>query len=225
MTKILELRQIKKDFNNGGLLNILDGICLTVNAGQSISVVGKSGSGKSTLLHIAGGLESPTEGSLFVEDKDFYTYPDKKQSKIRNTTFGFIFQSNYLLEDFNAYENILIPSQILGKSNPERAEELLKRVGLEDRRHHKPSQLSGGERQRIAVCRALMNRPEIIFADEPTGSLDEENAFVMENLLLDMVNEEGRTLFLVTHNPTFAKKCSQRYLLTNKNLVLLEDEN
>lgn len=223
MMNILELKEIKKVFHNSEDLNILDGINISIAAGDSISIVGKSGSGKSTLLHISGGLEKPTSGEVLLGDKNFYSLSDQIQSKTRNLRFGFIFQSNYLLEDFTSYENVLLPSLISGKKSIKRTNELLERVGLMDRKNHKPSQLSGGERQRIAICRALINQPDIIFADEPTGSLDEENAGLIENLLLNVVKEENRALFLVTHNKDFANKCDKRFILKNKHLMLLED--
>ncbi|MBR4120521.1 MAG: ABC transporter ATP-binding protein [Spirochaetales bacterium] len=204
-------------------ITILQDLSLNVIEGQSTAIIGKSGSGKSTLLHIAGGLDSPSEGKVLCNGIDFASLDDRKRSELRNLHIGFIFQSNLLLEDFTALENVMAPALISGKKPSacmDRAVALLKRLGLEDRMNHVPGKLSGGEKQRVAICRALMNEPEVILADEPTGALDEENATDVENLLLDLVREEGRSLLLVTHNQEFAFKCDNVYLLKNRNLSL-----
>ncbi len=223
----IELKEIVKRFKAAEKgedeITILNGIDLIINEGESTAIIGKSGSGKSTLLHIAGGLDAPTQGTVLCNDVDFATLDDKKKSQTRNLHIGFIFQSNLLLEDFNALENVMAPALISGKTIKEckpRAIELLKKLGLEDRMSHLPSQLSGGEKQRVAICRALMNKPEVIMADEPTGALDEENAQEVENILLSLVKEEGRSLLLVTHNQDFAFKCDNVYLLKNHTLSL-----
>ena len=223
----IELDCITKRFKAAekgeGEITILQNLSLNVIAGQSTAIIGKSGSGKSTLLHIAGGLDSPSEGKVLCNGIEFATLEDKKRSELRNLHVGFIFQSNLLLEDFTALENVMAPALISGKKPSacqDRAVALLKRLGLEDRMNHVPGQLSGGEKQRVAICRALMNEPEVILADEPTGALDEENATDVENLLLDLVSEEGRSLLLVTHNQEFAFKCDNVYLLKNRNLSL-----
>ena len=204
-------------------ITILQDLSLNVIQGQSTAIIGRSGSGKSTLLHIAGGLDSPSEGKVLCSGIDFATLDDRKRSELRNMHIGFIFQANLLLEDFTALENVMAPALISGrkaKDCRERAVSLLKRLGLEDRMNHSPGKLSGGEKQRVAICRALMNEPEVILADEPTGALDEENATDVENLLLDLVKEEGRSLLLVTHNQDFAYKCDNVYLLKNRTLNL-----
>lgn len=205
-------------------ITILNGINLCLKQGESTAIIGKSGSGKSTLLHIAGGLDAPSAGQVLCNGVDFASLDDKKRSELRNLHIGFIFQANLLLEDFNALENVMAPAMIAGKSLKEckpRALELLQKLGLSDRLSHLPSQLSGGEKQRVAICRALMNEPEVIMADEPTGALDEENAQEVEKLLLDLVKEEGRSLLLVTHNQDFAFQCDNVYLLKN-HIVSLE---
>lgn len=204
-------------------ITILQDLNLTVFSGQSTAIIGRSGSGKSTLLHIAGGLDSPSEGKVLCNGIDFATLDDRKRSELRNLHIGFIFQANLLLEDFTALENVMAPALISGKKPAacrDRAMDLLQRLGLEERINHVPGKLSGGEKQRVAICRALMNEPEVILADEPTGALDEENATEVENLLLDLVKEEGRSLLLVTHNQEFAFKCDNVYLLRNRNLSL-----
>lgn len=206
-----------------GEITILEGVDLCIERGQSTAIIGKSGSGKSTLLHIAGGLDSPTCGKVICNGVDFASLDDKRKSSLRNLHIGFIFQANLLLEDFTALENVMAPAMIAGKSPRDcrpRALSLLERLGLGDRSHHLPSQLSGGEKQRIAICRALMNEPDVIMADEPTGALDEENAQDVERLLLDLAKEEGRSLLLVTHNNDFAYRCDKVYLLRNHALSL-----
>ena len=221
----IELVSITKRFKaaekGNDEITILQDLNLSIVQGQSTAIIGKSGSGKSTLLHIAGGLDSPTEGKVICSGTDFATLDDKRRSVLRNRHIGFIFQANLLLEDFSALENVMAPALISGvkaRECKDRAVELLERLGLADRMDHVPGKLSGGEKQRVAICRALMNRPEVILADEPTGALDEENASEVENLLLDLVREEGRSLLLVTHNQDFAFKCDNVYLLKNRNL-------
>lgn len=223
----IELVSITKRFKasekGSDEITILQDLNLNIVQGQSTAIIGKSGSGKSTLLHIAGGLDSPTEGKVICSGTDFATLDDKRRSILRNRHIGFIFQANLLLEDFSALENVMAPALISGvkaKDCSDRAVELQERLGLADRMDHVPGKLSGGEKQRVAICRALMNRPEVILADEPTGALDEENASEVENLLLDLVREEGRSLLLVTHNQDFAFKCDNVYLLKNRNLTL-----
>ena len=223
----IELVSITKRFKasekGSDEITILQDLNLNIVQGQSTAIIGKSGSGKSTLLHIAGGLDSPTDGKVICSGTDFATLDDKKRSLLRNRHIGFIFQANLLLEDFTALENVMAPALISGvkaKDCKDRAVELLERLGLADRMDHVPGKLSGGEKQRVAICRALMNKPEVILADEPTGALDEENASEVENLLLDLVREEGRSLLLVTHNQDFAFKCDNVYLLKNRNLTL-----
>lgn len=223
----IELVSITKRFKaaekGSDEITILQDLDLNIIQGRSTAIIGKSGSGKSTLLHIAGGLDSPSEGHVICSGIDFSTLDDKKRSELRNRHIGFIFQANLLLEDFTAIENVMAPALISGmkaKDCRDRAVELLGKLGLADRMSHVPGQLSGGEKQRVAICRALMNRPEVILADEPTGALDEENASEVENLLLDLVKEEGRSLLLVTHNQDFAFKCDDVYLLKNRNLSL-----
>ncbi len=223
----IELVSITKRFKAAekgeGEITILKDLDLAIVQGRSTAIIGKSGSGKSTLLHIAGGLDSPTEGRVLCSGTDFSSLDDRRRSELRNLHIGFIFQANLLLEDFTALENVMAPALIAGRKASEcrnRALSLLERLGLGDRVNHLPGQLSGGEKQRVAICRALMNEPEVILADEPTGALDEENAVEVENLLLELVREEGRSLLLVTHNQDFASKCDVVYMLRNRNLSL-----
>ena len=228
----LEINNIFKSFkaveNRNEYITILSSISLTVETGKSVSIIGKSGTGKSTLLQIAGGLDKPTSGHVFCDGVDITTLNDSKASQFRNRKIGFIFQAHLLLDDFNALENVMIPALISGKSKKQvldRAKMLLSDLALEDRMFHSTGTLSGGEKQRIAICRALINEPDIILADEPTGSLDEENALEVEELLLSQVKKENRSLLLVTHNIEFAEKCDYMYLLKNHNLELLREKN
>ncbi len=211
----------KKFLSGDSELLILEHIDLVLEMGRSVAITGKSGSGKSTLLNLVGGLDSPTSGAVYLRNRKLSDMRDKELSEFRNKNIGFVFQSHILLDDFSALENVCVPALIGGQSArvaSQRAKELLDRVGLADRMNHRPQKLSGGERQRVAICRALINKPELIIADEPTGSLDEESSGEIERLLLDLVREEEKTLLLVTHDQQLAKKCDVVYLLHNRVL-------
>ena len=226
MTYPIELVNICKSFpsaDGNTPLQILNNINFCLNSNESTAIIGKSGTGKSTLLQICGGLDKPTEGTVLFNGTDISKLNDAKMSELRNKKIGFIFQANMLMEDFTALENVMIPALINGKKNKEKAEELLKQLGLEDRMNHYPAQLSGGEKQRVAIARALINDPDVILADEPTGSLDEENAKEVEDRLLDIVKSGNRTLLLVTHNMDFARRCDR--ILVLKNHTLTEEKN
>ncbi len=219
MNKILEISELSKSFPlpSKKKLEILSDLNFSVEKGLSVSIVGKSGCGKSTLLQIAASLLKPTSGSVKIEDVEIFKMSEKELCNLRNNKLGFIFQNSLLLEDFTALENIMMPLLInkISKNKAEkRAKELIDLVGLKDRSQHKVQQLSGGEKQRIAIARALSTSPSIIFADEPTGSLDEKNAQFIEDLLLSLVKKEETTLILVTHNNNFADKCDKKYVLT-----------
>ena len=219
---VLHLTHVSKKFLSGDSeLLILEHIDLVLEMGRSVAITGKSGSGKSTLLNLVGGLDSPTSGAVYLRNRKLSDMRDKELSEFRNKNIGFVFQSHILLDDFSALENVCVPALIGGQSArvaSQRAKELLDRVGLADRMNHRPQKLSGGERQRVAICRALINKPELIIADEPTGSLDEESSGEIERLLLDLVREEEKTLLLVTHDQQLAKKCDVVYLLHNRVL-------
>lgn len=212
--KLIEFKNVFKNFSE---LEILQGIDFSIEEETSVSIIGKSGSGKSTFLHLAGGLDSASKGDVLCNEKNWRKLNDKEASKLRNEEIGFIFQSNLLLEDFNVIENVMMPALIAGKNESQckdRAKILLERLGLAERLSQKASKLSGGEKQRVSICRALINNPKIILADEPTGSLDEKNATEVENLLLELVKEQGCSLLLVTHNPDFASRCDVLYQLS-----------
>ncbi len=190
-------------------LEVLKGIDVTFKKGMIHTIVGPSGAGKSTLLHILGGLDRPTEGKVIFDNSSMYDFPDRELSRIRNKKIGFIFQFHHLLPEFSALENVMMPSVIdamNAKKARKVAENLLVKVGLSDRFDHKPNELSGGEKQRVAVARALVNNPSVIFADEPTGNLDSKNSDLLLSMLLELNRSEGITLIVVTHNKDIANK-------------------
>jgi lipoprotein-releasing system ATP-binding protein len=200
-----------------GRLQVLQDCCLCINAGEMIAVTGESGCGKSTLLHVLGMLDAPDSGEIRFKG-NLISLKDKTIHEFRNKHIGFVFQFHYLLEDFTAEENIAMPQFLatrnFGKS-VKAARELLKQLGLYDRRDHYPHQLSGGEQQRIAVGRALINRPEIIFADEPTGNLDPHHSAELVELFHEFNRTAGQTMVIVTHDMAIANDAGQHYVLAN----------
>jgi|SRR5450432_882373 len=202
---ILIARNIHKYY---GELHVLQGVSLEIHAGEIVSMVGPSGSGKSTLLHILGTLDEPEKGEILLKDKELHSLKGKSLAAFRNRHIGFVFQFHHLLPEFTALENVCIPGWISGgkKSVIEsRARELLKTLGVEHRMENKPSALSGGEQQRVAVCRALINAPDIIFADEPTGNLDSANARELHRLFFELREKFNQTFLIVTHNEALAE--------------------
>lgn len=205
---ILEAYQIEKQYPSGtDTLLVLKGITLNVRAGEILVIMGPSGAGKSTLLHIMGTLDKPSVGRIIIDGKDTSQLKEAEISRFRNSNIGFVFQFHYLMPEFTAIENLLIPRMIKGddwKTDLDRAKMLLTEVGLEKRMDHRPSQLSGGELQRVAVARALMNKPKLILADEPTGNLDSQNSHALFELLLELNRKYNQTFVIVTHNEMFA---------------------
>jgi lipoprotein-releasing system ATP-binding protein len=193
-------------------LPVLRGVSLRVEKGEVVSLVGSSGAGKSTLLHILGTLDNPDSGEVFLKDTNVQQLKRKALASFRNQHIGFVFQFHHLLPEFNALENVCIPGW-LGKRNrkqvEERAAELLDMMGLKDRMTHKPSALSGGEQQRVSVARALINQPDIILADEPTGNLDSVNAKELHRLFFELRKNTGQTFLIVTHNEELASQCDR----------------
>lgn len=201
---MIEVKDIWKSF---GALEVLKGVNLKVEKGEIVAIVGKSGAGKTTLLQIIGTLDRPTKGQVLIEGTDVFGMKDKELAAFRNKHIGFIFQFHQLLPEFTAIENVCIPAMIAREKETEyktRAEKLLRELGLADRLNHKPNELSGGEKQRVAAARALMMSPDIILADEPTGSLDEKNKKELSELLLKLRKEYGQTILLVTHDKELA---------------------
>ena len=202
---MLKATNITRYYND---LSVLKGVDIFVNKGEIVSIVGSSGAGKSTLLHILGSLDRANSGEIWINNQRIDTLNEKELAKFRNKHIGFVFQFHHLLPEFTALENVCIPGWIAGtpKNDLEaRALELLKILGLEDRASHKPSELSGGEQQRVAVARALINNPDIVFADEPTGNLDSKHAQELHELFLHLQKTMGQTFLIVTHNEALAK--------------------
>ncbi|MBO7458262.1 MAG: ABC transporter ATP-binding protein [Paludibacteraceae bacterium] len=201
---MIEVKDIWKSF---GELEVLKGVNLKVAKGEIVAIVGKSGAGKTTLLQIIGTLDRPTKGQVVIDGTDVFAMKDRELAAFRNKHIGFIFQFHQLLPEFTALENVCIPAMIAREKEGEymaRAKKLLKDLGLGDRLNHKPNELSGGEKQRVAAARALMMSPDIILADEPTGSLDEKNKKELSELLLQLRKEYGQTILLVTHDKELA---------------------
>lgn len=201
---MIEVKNIRKRF---GELEVLKSVSLTVEDKEIVSIVGKSGAGKTTLLQIIGTLDKPNEGSILIDGIDVLRLSDRELAEFRNHHIGFIFQQHQLLPEFTALENVMMPALIAGESAKEaalRAEELLRKLDLRERTEHKPNELSGGEKQRVAAARAMMMNPNVILADEPTGSLDEQNKKELSELLLKMRSEFGQTIIIVTHDKDLA---------------------
>lgn len=202
--KIIEASKVCKSYFLGkGELKVLKGIDLTIDAGEIIALIGASGAGKSTLLHILGTLDRPTSGTVSYDGTDIFSLSDEKLAHFRNLKIGFVFQFHHLLPEFTALENIAMPGMISGKKlseMKETAKRLLSEVGLAERMDHRPSELSGGEQQRVAVARALVNSPDVILADEPSGNLDSVNAEALHELLLQLAKSHGTTFVIATHN-------------------------
>jgi len=210
---LLELRDIHKTYHLGGeTIRALDGVSLDIDSGEFISIIGPSGSGKSTLMHILGCLDSPTSGTLRLDDTMIHDASSRQLASIRNKKIGFVFQFFNLLPKLTVRQNVELPmiySGLSGKERRERAITALRRVNMEDRSKHRPSQLSGGQQQRTAIARALVNDPRIIFADEPTGNLDSHTGeLILE--MFDQLHNEGRTVMLVTHDPEIAAVTPRR---------------
>ena len=201
---MIKLQNITKSF---GTLQVLRGINLQINQGEVVAIVGPSGAGKTTLLQIMGTLDKPDGGQVLIKDQDVFRLSGSKLSKFRNQHIGFVFQFHQLLPEFTALENIMIPAMIAGAGKSEarkRALELLQFMKLTDRADHKPNELSGGEKQRVAVARALVNKPDVVFADEPSGSLDTQNKQELHRLFFDLRDQMGQTFVIVTHDEALA---------------------
>ncbi len=206
---MIKAENIWKSF---GSLQVLKGISLRVPAGKIHSIVGASGAGKTTLLQILGTLSEPDRGKVWIDGREVPGMNESELSRFRNLKLGFVFQFHHLLPEFSALENVCIPAFIAGISKPRaeaRAKELLAFLNLSDRLHHKPSQLSGGEKQRVAVARALVNRPAVILADDPSGYLDSQSREELHNLLFTLRNEMGQTFVIVTHDTAFADRSDE----------------
>jgi lipoprotein-releasing system ATP-binding protein len=212
---MIKAKSLTKSF---GKLQVLKGVDLDIQRGEVVSIVGSSGAGKTTLLQILGTLERPDSGEIDFDGENPILLNDHKLSAFRNQHIGFIFQFHQLLPEFTSIENVMIPGMIAGKPKAEleqRAKELLERLRLTDRMHAKPGTLSGGEQQRVAVARALMNKPKILLADEPSGNLDSKNARELHELFFELQKELGQTIVIVTHNEELAEMANRRLVMVD----------
>ncbi len=221
---VLQAEGLVKEFRggDGGIIRVLDEVALCVRRGEMVAVVGYSGSGKSTLLHVLGALDRPSAGTVTLDSQPIAALDDDALAALRNRSVGFVFQFHHLLREFSALENVMMPLRIAGVADREakaRAEELLERVGLSARRHHRPSEMSGGEQQRTAVARALSARPSLLLADEPSGNLDVRNAERLHDLFAELARDLSLGLVVVTHNPSLAARAHRTLLLEGGRLV------
>ncbi len=216
---MINAENLTKSYGN---LNVLKGVSLSISKGEFITIVGASGAGKSTLLHILGTLDRPDKGKLNIADTDVFKMNDKQLSAFRNKHIGFVFQFHHLLPEFTAIENVCIPA-FIAKTNKndaeKRAAELLDFLGLKERMHHKPSELSGGEQQRVAVARALINNPSVVFADEPSGNLDSANAKDLHQLFFKLREQMNQTFVIVTHNEELANMADRKLIMKDGILI------
>ncbi len=216
-----DIHKSYQDQDGGAPLEVLKGVNLTVEQGTITSVVGSSGSGKSTLLHILGGLDKPDKGSVIWNGTDLSTMNEEHLADFRNRNMGFVFQFHHLLPEFTALENICMPSLIAGvpyAKAAQRALKLMERFGIEGRKNHRPTQLSGGEQQRVSMARALMNRPQLILADEPSGNLDDANTQIILDMLFELRDRDGVSILLITHEKAVAER-SDRILEIKNGLI------
>jgi lipoprotein-releasing system ATP-binding protein len=216
---MLSAKDIHKKY---GPVEVLKGVDITINPGEIVSIVGPSGSGKSTLLHILGTLDKPDRGEVFLGNENISRLQGNKLAGFRNKHIGFVFQFHHLLPEFSALENVCIPGWLTSHSKNEvrqRAEELLRILGLSHRLENKPNQLSGGEQQRVAVARALINKPDIVFADEPTGNLDTANAKELHQLFFDLRKEFKQTFLIVTHNEELAQLSDRTLTMKDGKII------
>ncbi len=216
---MISCQNIHKSYDQ---LQVLKGVSLEINKGDLVCIVGPSGAGKSTLLHIIGTLDKADKGTVTIDNQDISILKDKELSDFRNQHLGFVFQFHHLLPEFTALENVSIPAFIARKNDTEtrkRASELLDFLGLKDRIHHKPNELSGGEQQRVSVARALMNKPLVILADEPTGNLDTERSEELHDLFFNLKKEFNQTFIIVTHNNHLADKADKKFIMKDGLII------
>jgi lipoprotein-releasing system ATP-binding protein len=220
---VLQLQGIERHYHQGdNILSILKGADLDLRAGETVALVAPSGSGKSTLLHIAGLLERPDAGDVFIAGRPSSSLSDEQRTAIRRSDIGFVYQFHHLLPEFSAAENVVLPQLANGTGNgaaSDRATDLLGRVGLAARADHRPAALSGGEQQRVAFCRALANAPRVLLADEPTGNLDPATSDVVFDVLLELVRETGLAALIATHNPALAARMDRTVTMEDGRLV------
>ena len=221
MNTLLQFSDVHLQYQNGqNLTEVIKGISFAINQNERLAIVGKSGSGKTSLLMLMAGLEKPTSGSIKFQEKELTSYTEDQLTDFRKQNIGIVFQSFYLIPSYTALENVALSLEINFRKNALiQAEEILTDLGLKDRLHHFPSQLSGGEQQRVAIARAIINKPELILADEPTGNLDEENSQVIADLLFNVSQKFQKSLCLVTHDLELAKKCDRLMKIDNGTII------
>ena len=221
MSTLVQFSDVNLQYQNGqNLTEVIKGISFTINQNERLAIVGKSGSGKTSLLMLMAGLEKPTSGSIKFQDEELTLNNEDQLTNFRKKNIGIVFQSFYLIPSYTALENVALSLEINFQKNALiQAEEILTDLGLKDRLHHFPSQLSGGEQQRVAIARAIINKPELILADEPTGNLDEENSQVIADLLFDVSQKYQKSLCLVTHDLELAKKCDRLMKIDNGTII------
>ena len=221
MNTLLQFSDVHLQYQNGqNLTEVIKGISFTINQNERLAIVGKSGSGKTSLLMLMAGLEKPTSGSIQFHEEELTLYTEDQLTDFRKENIGIVFQSFYLIPSYTALENVALSLEINFQKNALiQAEEILTDLGLKDRLHHFPSQLSGGEQQRVAIARAIINKPELILADEPTGNLDEENSQVIADLLFNVSQKYQKSLCLVTHDLELAKKCDRLMKIDNGTII------
>ena len=227
MSRVLECHQLTKSYYQGNIeTNVLNGLELTVETGELLAVVGSSGCGKSTFLHLAGALDKPTSGEVLINDVNIHQLTNKERAHFRNKHIGFIYQFHHLMMEFSAEENVAMPLLIRGdkpKQALKVAQEMLEKVGLSHRGHHRPSELSGGERQRVAIARALVTNPSLVLADEPTGNLDFDTAEQIFQLLKSLNATVNTSFVIVTHDLVLASRMDRQLKLAHGTLMPLED--
>ncbi|WP_299789657.1 lipoprotein-releasing ABC transporter ATP-binding protein LolD [uncultured Shewanella sp.] len=220
---LLEVKDVSKRYHEGSVdTQVLNAVDLKVYKGEQLAIVGTSGSGKSTLLHIMGTLDRPTSGSVSMLGEDLYALSPRRQSEVRNQDLGFIYQFHHLLPEFTALENVSMPALIQGRNKKEvesQARELLERVGLGHRLAHTPSEMSGGERQRTAIARALINKPKLVLADEPTGNLDASSGEAVYQLIQELANQLGTAFVVVTHDAKLAARMDRQLQMKDGSLL------
>ena len=221
MNTLLQFSDVHLQYQNGqNLTEVIKGINFSINQNERLAIVGKSGSGKTSLLMLMAGLEKPTLGSIKFQNQELTSYSEDQLTDFRKKNIGIVFQSFYLIPSYTALENVALSLEINFQKNAlVQAEEILTDLGLEDRLYHFPNQLSGGEQQRVAIARAIINKPELILADEPTGNLDEENSQVIADLLFNVSQKYQKSLCLVTHDQELANKCDRLIKIDNGTII------
>lgn len=217
----IEVRQLgQRVIDSSGPLDILDGVSFTVEAGQAVAITGSSGSGKSTLLGLLAGLDVPSSGQVVLLGHDLFALDEEARTAVRAQHIGFVFQSFQLLPNLTALENVMLPLELANKPARQAARAMLERVGLGERLDHYPRTLSGGEQQRVSLARAFVVEPKVLFADEPTGSLDSQNGALVMDLMFSLVAEQRTTLVLVTHDPALAQRCQKEIRLSAGKMLV-----